>query len=123
MLFRSDRLHMASLDNDAIPPDVRERLRSPPTALPAIDADLRMCIEVFLGTTNGSQSTYETVCRAIRRCSPEIQTLSYEQMRRKLIDLTGVIPVMTDMCFDLCVAFMGPFSELHTCYVRVECSA
>ena len=115
-----DCLHMASLDNDAIPPDVRERLRSPPTALPAIDADLCMCIEIFLGTTNGSQSMYETVCRAIRWRSPEIQTLSYKQMRRKLVDLTGVIPVMTDMCFDLCVAFTGPFSELRTC---PECSS
>ena len=115
-----DRLRMASLDNDAIPPDIRERLRSPPTALPAIDADLRMCIEIFLGTTNGSQSTYETVCQAIRRRSPEIQTLSYEQMRRKLVDLTGVIPVMTDMCFDSCVAFTGPFSELRAC---PECSS
>ena len=41
-------------------------------------------------------------------------------MWRKLVDLTGVIPVMTDMCFDLCVAFMGPFSELCTC---PECSS
>ena len=41
-------------------------------------------------------------------------------MRQKLVDLTGVIPVMTDMCFDLCVAFTGPFSELRTC---PECSS
>ena len=60
-----DRLRMASLDNDAIPPDIRERLRSPPTALPVIDADLCMYIKIFLGMTNGSQSMYETVCWAI----------------------------------------------------------
>ena len=41
-------------------------------------------------------------------------------MQQKLIDLTGVIPVVTDMCFDLCVAFTGPFSELCTC---PECSS
>ena len=115
-----DRLREASLDNDAIPPDVRERLRSPPTDFPVIDADLRMCIEIFLGTTNGSQDTYDNVCRAIRRRFPDIHMLSYEQMRRKLVDLTGVIPVMTDMCFDSCVAFTGPFSELRAC---PECSS
>jgi hypothetical protein len=115
-----DQLCLASLDNDAILPEAREQLRSPPTELPLIDADLCMCIEIFLGTTNGSQATYNNVCRAIQWCSPEIQTLSYKQMWQKLVDLTGVIPVMTDMCFDLCVAFTGPFSELHTC---LECSS
>ena len=66
---------MALLDNNVIPPDVWERLQSPPTALPVIDADLHMCIEIFLRMTNGSQSKYETVCWAIQQCSPEIETL------------------------------------------------
>ncbi len=30
-----------------------------------------------------------------------------------------MIPVMTDMCYESCVAFAGPFLELHMC---PECS-
>jgi hypothetical protein len=59
--------------------------------VPLIDADLCMYIEIFLGTTNGSQATYDNVCWAIQQCSPKLQTLSYEQMQQKLVDLTGVI--------------------------------
>jgi hypothetical protein len=79
-----------------------------------------MCLKIFLQTTNGSQATYNGVCQAITQHSPEIQTLTYNQLRQRLADLTGVFPVMTDMCFESCVAFTGPFSGLLTC---PECSS
>jgi hypothetical protein len=115
-----NQIRLASLDNDPIPPEARLRLESPITAPPDIDADLRMCLEIFLQTSNGSQATYDGVCWAITRCSPEIQTLTYNQLWQRLADLTGVFPVMTDMCFKSCVAFTGPFSGLLTC---PECSS
>ncbi len=40
-----------------------------------------------------------------------------------ITELTGVIPIMTDMCYKSCVAFAGPFSELRACpecYVATE---
>jgi hypothetical protein len=64
---------------------------------------------------NGSQASYDGICQAIRRRSPKIQALSYNQVQRRLSNLTGVFPVMMDMCNRSCVAFMGPFSNLCAC--------
>ena len=113
-------LRCATLDDDPIPADVRERLRSPITEPLNIDNDLRLCLEVFLATTTGSEASYRDVCAAFRRHSPGVETLSYEQMKSKIAELTGVIPVMTDMCTNSCIAFTGPFARLRVC---PECSS
>ena len=60
-----DMIQLASLDNNLIPSDARERLRAPTMEPPYVDADLRMCIEIFLETMNGSQVTYNGICQAI----------------------------------------------------------
>ena len=80
-----------------------------------MDNDLRMCLGIFLETINGSQATYDGVCRSVKQRYPDTHITTYDQMTRKLAELTGVAPVMTDMCYDSCVAFTGPFSELHAC--------
>jgi hypothetical protein len=113
----------ASLDNDPLPGDVQERLRSPSTTPPLVDTDLQMCLGIFLETTNGSQATYNGVCQFIKQPYPDANTSSYDQMKRKLAELTGVVPVMTDMCFDTCVAFAGPYLELRTCPECHNCYA
>jgi hypothetical protein len=56
----------ASLDNDPLPGDVWEHLRSPSTT-PLVNADLQMCLGIFLETTNGSQATYDGVCWFIKQ--------------------------------------------------------
>jgi hypothetical protein len=105
----------ASLNNDPLPGNIWECLWSPSTTPPLIDANLRMCLGIFLETTNGSQATYDSVCQFIKQRYPDANTLSYDQMKRKLAELTGVVPVMTNMCFDTCMAFAGPYSELRAC--------
>ena len=112
-------LEGASLDNNPVPDEVREWLRSPPTTFPHINDDLRMCLGIFLETVNGSQASYDGVCQFIKQRYPDAQTLTYDQMKRRLAELTGVIPLMTDMCNDSCVAFTGPYSDLRAC---PECS-
>ena len=112
-------LERATIDNDPIPDDVRERLRSPSTIPPHIDDDLRMCLGIFMETTNGSQASYDGVCRFIKERHPDTQVSSYSQLTRTLPALTGVVSVMTDMCYNSCVAFTGPYSELGNC---PECS-
>ena len=112
-----DQIHLTMLENNPIPPESRERLQFPIVEAPDINADLRMCIDIFVQTINGSQATYDGICQAIKRRSPKIKTLTYDQMWRKLSDLTGVFPVMTDMCNSSCVAFTGPFSKLQSCPV------
>lgn len=118
-----DKLHSATLDNDPIPFDVRERLKSPMSEPTHIDNMLCYCLDVYLATsgTHGSEASYDDVCKALKRIAPDIVgTLSHNQLKRKIAELTGVVPVMTDMCRNSCVAFSGPYAELRSC---PECSA
>ena len=71
----------ASLDNDPIPANIREQLRSPLTEPISIDKDLRLSLRHFLGTITGSQANYESVCSASREYNPDMQTLSYNHVK------------------------------------------
>jgi hypothetical protein len=110
----------ASLDTDPLPSDVLERLQFPITEPLVIDKYLRLSLDAFLVSINGSQATYDGFCNAIRRFAPDAQPLSYNCMKQTVTDLTGVVSVMTDMCYNSCVAFSGPFSDLSAC---PECSS
>lgn len=115
-------LRGATLANDPIPNDVCERLQSPIMEPLQIDSVLHYCLDVYLATTgtNGSEASYEEVCAALRHLSPDIGNtlLSHDQLKRKIAELTGVVPLMTDMCVNSCVAFAGPFAELRACPER-----
>ncbi|KAH9176575.1 hypothetical protein EDB89DRAFT_1902893 [Lactarius sanguifluus] len=54
---------------------------------------------IFLESVNepDPEATYNSICAALRPRFPDSETLSYEQAKRKIAELTGVIPVMTDM--------------------------
>ena len=67
-------LEGASLDRDPILDDVHAQLRFPSTMHPHIDDDLRMCIGIFMETLNGSQATYDGVCRFIKQRYPDTHT-------------------------------------------------
>ena len=108
-------LRDANLDNDSLPNDVRERLQSPISEPLLISKELRLCLDLYLATTNGSQASYRDVCVAIKRFSPDADLLSHEQFKRKLTELTGIVPIMSDMCYNSCVAYTGPFADLQTC--------
>ena len=75
-------LHDATLDNDPIPFDIHERLGSPITKPLQIDKLLRFCLDVYLVTTNESEASYDNVCAALNRLSPDIGTpLSSNQLK------------------------------------------
>ena len=87
-----------------------------------IDKMLHFCLDVCLpGNYNGSEASYDSICAALKHLSTEIGTsLSDDQLKEKIADMTGVIPIMTEICSNSCVACTGPFSNLQTC---LECSA
>lgn len=109
-----NNLHAATLDNDPIPFNVRERLKSPILEPVHIDNVLHYCLDVYLVTTSthGSEASYDNICKALKCIATDIGTLSHNQLKQKIAKLTGVVPVMTDMCRNSCVAFAGPFAEL-----------
>ncbi|KAL6301085.1 hypothetical protein BKA93DRAFT_819140 [Sparassis latifolia] len=81
-----DALKKASLDNGKLPDDVLH------------------------------QETYNAVREAILQRYPEDTILSYDQMKRRITELTGIVPIVHDMCINTCIAYTGPdFTDLDSC--------
>jgi hypothetical protein len=94
-----------------------ERLREAPSHYPdeVSDKHFLKALRTFIATTNASEKTYNDVRAASQACYPDDPFLSFDQVKRKLEMLTGVVPILHDMCIDTCAAFTGPFSSLDAC--------
>ena len=110
-------LHSASLDNpiNGLSGEALDRLRNPlrDQAIEGINEDTRYAIDLYLG--NPSDATYEVNRAAALRRFPNISLLSYYKAKRLVADLSGIEPIVNDMCINSCIAFTGPFSELESC--------
>ncbi|KII83655.1 hypothetical protein PLICRDRAFT_32845 [Plicaturopsis crispa FD-325 SS-3] len=111
-------LRVASLDDESetLDPDVLERLRSPLQGPPNLDdPHLRLSIDLFLATNNASRQTYIDSRNAFLRCHPEDPVLTYDQVKRQVAELSGVVSIKRDMCPNTCLAYTGPFADLESC--------
>ncbi|KII89767.1 hypothetical protein PLICRDRAFT_564772 [Plicaturopsis crispa FD-325 SS-3] len=113
-----DLLKHASLDDgvEGLDPETIELLRHPVEhTLDVDDPDLRLSIDLFLAATTASQATYIATRAAILRRHPESTVLSFDQVKRRIALLSGVYPLVHDMCPKTCIAYTGPFAELESC--------
>jgi hypothetical protein len=85
-----------------------------------LDKDLRLCLDIFLATTSGSEEAYTNTLAAFKCHSPKVVILSHAQIKLRIQELTGILPVMTDMCVNSCIAFTGPFGNHTNCPVCQE---
>jgi hypothetical protein len=110
-------LENASLDDEmGLDPETIGRLRdAPQLPVDITDPDLRLSLDIFLSVSNSSQETYTSVRKAIIRRHPEDEILTYDQIRRRVAQLSGVIPLTFDMCINSCLAYTGPLSDLEAC--------
>ena len=96
--------------------DVLMHLRNPPsTPLVIEDPDLRLSIDIYLATTNSSQDTYNQVRDGIIRRYPDCGILSFASVKRKVAELSGVFPIVHDMCVNSCMAYTGIWDQLDHC--------
>ena len=112
-----ESLQNATLDNSKLDDWVCERLRTPPTSTvdDMLDPILRLSIDIYLAVGNASQETYNSVRNALIRYNPAEPILSYDIVKRRITEISGVTPIQEDMCVNTCIAFTGPFGELDTC--------
>ncbi|CAL1697464.1 unnamed protein product [Somion occarium] len=112
-----NELHTASLDDSKLSQAAIKRLRNTPrTATPeTMDPLLRLSIEIYLATENASQKMYNEIRDAFHRCYPNDKLLSYDEVKNCLAELTGIYPLLEDMCPNSCIAFTGPFKKLDKC--------
>jgi hypothetical protein len=111
-----EALRSATLDNGLISfdPDALERLRNPPREVLSIDdPDVLLSLKLFLADT--TEAAYNSIRNAIMERFPDSEVLSYYQVRRRVALLSGIQPIVHDMCIDLCVAFCGPWRHHDKC--------
>jgi hypothetical protein len=117
-----DGLTTATLDESNMSEDdiVRLRRAEADFFLDVDDKHFVKALQTFLSTTNSSRETYNDVRATMLRCYPEDPFLSFDQIKRRVEQLSGVVPIYHDMCVDTCAAFTGPFRDLDCCPI---CSA
>ncbi|CDO73553.1 hypothetical protein BN946_scf185014.g23 [Trametes cinnabarina] len=108
----------ASLDSvhSGLDEETRERLRNPPQEIVEIEDDnVMLSIELYVTLNNTSQHYYEDVRKLLMKRKPDLALLSYHQVKRKVELLTGIVPIINDMCINSCVGFTGPYAHLDKC--------
>lgn len=109
-------LRAASLLDENLPDEVLTHLQHPTQEpLDIDDPDIRLSIDLFLSVGNASQETYTSVRAAILRRYPDSLLLSFDQAKRKVTELSGVVSIVHDMCPNSCVAYTGPYANLEAC--------
>jgi hypothetical protein len=115
-------LEVASLDDDNnhLDKDTVERLRNPRTSpIDVSDPNFRLGLDLFLASIKTTQENYNLTREAVLRRHPADTIPSYDQMKRRVAEITGVVPIIHDMCLNSCLAFTGPFINDNRCS---ECS-
>ncbi|KDQ09613.1 hypothetical protein BOTBODRAFT_178841 [Botryobasidium botryosum FD-172 SS1] len=110
-------LENASLDHENLPPDVLQRLRFPEKPPSVDDPDILLSLRLYLSSPNIAVGTYSAIREAILLRHPAHPILSFDQVKKKIAEITGVVSVVEDMCINLCMAYTGPlFSPLDKCH-------
>ncbi|KAF5335649.1 hypothetical protein D9758_017763 [Tetrapyrgos nigripes] len=118
-------LEDAELDNGDLGQSVLEKLLDPEDFVlqfdPVEDRALILCIKIYLikdQTVWGYAATIKAIQEA--EAFPDEELLSWDQMKCRMKELSGVEAIKHDMCPNTCLAFTGPFTDLDSC---PECSS
>jgi hypothetical protein len=109
-------LELATLDNGDLSEEALFRLRNPPQHELTLDnPDEKYSIKQFLTSMNSSQTTYQSFHENHNEHFPEHPMLSWDRLKTKLSEWTGIEAIKNDMCANSCIAYTGPFSDLEVC--------
>ena len=84
---------------------------------PTDDKNLRLSISFYISGLdhNSSERHYASSCENIQDAFPDLEMLSYDQVKQRVSNLSGVLTWKHYMCIDSCAAFTGPFARLEEC--------
>jgi len=112
-----DALRGATLEQSNMKQDDIDRLRAaePDPRLDVTDRHFIKAFHAFVSTTNALQATYNTFRSGMIKCYLDDPFLSFDQLRRCIEQLSGVVLISHDMCKDTCVGFTGPLADSNCC--------
>ncbi|KAG6835779.1 hypothetical protein H0H93_014743 [Arthromyces matolae] len=91
-------------------------LRKPPEVHGRItDRDLLLSLKLFISTTLAADQVYENVRLDVMDSHPEDDLLSHDAAKKAVAKLTGIVPIVNDMCPNSCMAYTGPWANLEWC--------
>ena len=97
------------------PEDIKS-IRDPGLVLDLKDpSPLHRSLRNFINNSGSSRAHYDSICQIELLNNPSNAFMSFDQVRRRLLWLSGVVPLEHDMCPNTCVAYTGPYEELVTC--------
>jgi hypothetical protein len=111
-------LEAASLDDEGmrLKPKVLERLQNPPQRpTDTLSPDLRLVLDLFIAVGHSSQEMYNAIRSAIVPCYPDDELFSYAQIKTRVAELSGITPIIHDMCINSCLGYTSPFAGLDMC--------
>jgi hypothetical protein len=82
---------------------------------PIDDPFLKHSIQNFIDLLGCAQERYADVRRNHLELHPEDPVLSYDQVKRRVRNLSGIVTWEDDMCVKSCFAFTGPLADLEVC--------
>jgi len=111
-------MQAASLDDSGsgLDADTLYRLRNPLTQPASFEGDraLEAAIKLYIGL-NHADSDYNVARETLMNFTQLDEFPSYYQAKMKTTELSGVEPVVLDMCINSCIGFTGPFHHLSHC--------
>ena len=111
-----DHLRSASLDSSGMHADDVNDLRNPGQQYTLEDpSPLLRSVRHFINNLSASRKHYELMRTIEHLHRPEDQLLSFDQVKRRVRWLSGIVPVEHDMCINSCLAYTGPRETLDTC--------
>lgn len=113
--IRNATLSTSGLDEDTV-----DRLRHPPRGVPPLTGFERAGMRMFLARGDGSEDNYEDNRAAIVELHNQDEIPSYDQIKHRIANITGISTIRTAMCVNSCIAFTGPFADLNDCPTCVQ---
>ena len=93
----------------------KPRANDPKDSNPESDPYLKHSIRNFIDLLGCAQDNYTAVRENLQELDPDIPMLSYDQVKRKVRNLSGIVTWEHDMCVRGCIGFTGPFADLENC--------
>ncbi|KAH8980909.1 hypothetical protein EDB83DRAFT_2189619, partial [Lactarius deliciosus] len=111
-----DMLRVAVLEDSGMCPQDINNLRNPGQEPELADpSPLLRSIRHFVNNSSASRDHYDTIQEIKLLDNPERKFLSFDQVKRCIRWLLGIVPLEHNMCMRSCVAYTGSYSELDSC--------
>ncbi|KAF8488771.1 hypothetical protein F5888DRAFT_1582418, partial [Russula emetica] len=113
-------LRGATLEQSNMQQDDIDRLRAaePDPCLDIEDKHFIKSLRGFLSSTGASQATYNSWRALLLDCYPDDPFLLFVQMKKRVEQLSGIVPIYHDMCQNTvptCVGFTGHLNDCECC--------